>query len=107
MNRGDLGVIMRYTTGHAHLLRHNKIAGTLDPPLVRYPLPQYSLVDPDDNHSGPEDIDIRCRLCDLKGKEERVEQERTCTWSWGFYSMDKSFRKALHQVFAIRGSTHC
>ena len=70
MSRADLGIIMRYTTGHAHLLRHNKITGTLGDRPIRFPLPQYKLNDPDDGHIGKEDIDIRCRLCDLRGSEE-------------------------------------
>ena len=70
MSRADLGIIMRYTTGHAHLLRHNKIAGTLGARPICFPLPQYKLIDPDDRFEGSEDIDIRCRLCDLKGSVE-------------------------------------
>ena len=31
LNRHDLGILIRYTTGHAHLRRHNKIAGTTAP----------------------------------------------------------------------------
>ena len=33
-------------------------------------VPNYRLKDPDDIHTGPEDMEIRCRLCDLKGSEE-------------------------------------
>lgn len=31
MSKHDLGILVRYTTGHVHLRRHNKILGTLEP----------------------------------------------------------------------------
>ena len=68
MSRTDLGYIIRYTTGHAHLRRHNKIAGTLQPRSFG-PEPFYDMKDPDD-HDVSDDPEVRCRLCRLKGKEE-------------------------------------
>ena len=70
LSRSDLGLMIRYLTGHAHLRRHNKIANT--PQEVFYDLPQmlYTLQDPDDNFEGDMDRAVICRLCKLPGREE-------------------------------------
>ena len=72
LNRHELGILIRYTTGHAHLRRHNKITGTMLPRALTRPEPNYTLEDPDEKTSNEDedDEDIRCRLCKLKGKQE-------------------------------------
>ena len=83
MNRKDLGGMVRYLTGHAHLRRHNKIANTPQPQFVDQPQMQYTLHDPDDNHQGEYDRDIVCRLCKLPGKEETPFHMATeCLGAW-------------------------
>ena len=69
MNRYDLGILMRYTTGHAHLRRHNKIAGTIQPGTYG-PENQYKMDNPEVGSPQETDASIRCRLCDMKGREE-------------------------------------
>ena len=59
-------------TGHAHLRRHNKIAGTMQPTAIPFPENQYNIQDPDElkyKHH-PDDYAIRCRLCKIKGSQE-------------------------------------
>ena len=70
MSRFDLGIMVRYLTGHAHLRRHNKIANTQQPTYYDLPEMQYELKDPDDCHKGAFDRGITCRICKLKGNEE-------------------------------------
>ena len=70
MKRKDLGIMVRYLTGHAHLRQHNKIAKTPQPQYVDQPQMQYILHDLDDNHQGDYDRKIICQLCKLSGKEE-------------------------------------
>ena len=69
LNRYDLGILMRYTTGHAHLRRHNKIAGTIQPPSFG-PENKYQMENPEDSCTTEKDAEIRCRLCNIKGREE-------------------------------------
>ena len=83
MNRFDLGIIVRYTTGHAHLRRHNKIANT--PQECFYDLPEmkYNLVDPDDESGPGIDRDQVCRLCKIKSKAETPHHMATeCLRIW-------------------------
>ena len=66
---------MRYTTGHAHLRRHNQIANTASPVPSPYPENQYKAVDPDENMfanniANLNNYQIRCRKCNIKGSEE-------------------------------------
>ena len=72
MNRHNLGIIMRYTTGHAHLRRHNYIANTANPIPIPFPENQHKLVDPDEHmfKANPDLYQTRCRLCNLRGSEE-------------------------------------
>ena len=49
MSRADVGIMVRYLTGHAHLRRHNKIAKTQQPTFVEFPEMKYMLQDPDDD----------------------------------------------------------
>ena len=70
MGRKDLGLMVRYLTGHAHLRRHNKIANTMQPTYANFPRMKYSLVDPDDDEKEPLDWDVICRLCQIKSTEE-------------------------------------
>ena len=75
--------MVRYTTGHAHLRRHNKIAGTSEPMALTRPEPLYKLSDPDDKNI-PDDETIRCRLCKIPGKEEtpmHIFQDCLATWA--------------------------
>ena len=65
MCRLDLGLMVRYLTGHAHLRRHNKIANT----MLGWNCQKCSLQDPDELVE-TDDREIRCRLCKLKGREE-------------------------------------
>ena len=96
MSRYDLGIMVRYLTGHAHLRRHNKIAKTPQPIFYEYPEMKYSLKDPDDNHEGDHDRQITCRLCKLAGKEETPFHLATeCLAAWktrmhylGCYSLE-------------------
>ena len=84
LNRYDLGILVRYTTGHAHLRRHNKIAGTMPPYQVLNPQPRYELTDPDELIFDNDDSDIRCRLCKLIGRVEtpyHILQD--CLAAWG------------------------
>ena len=79
-----MGILIGYTTGHAHLRRHNKIANTMSPMQVTNPMPKYNLEDPDDNFQGTYDKEIVCRLCQLKGTEEtpfHLLQNCLATWS--------------------------
>ena len=69
LSRFDLGILVRYTTGHVHLRRHNKIAGTGSEMALTRPEPRYELNDPDDTFT-TDDEEVRCRLCKLRGKEE-------------------------------------
>lgn len=97
MGRKDLGMMVRYLTGHAHLGRHNKIAQT--PGELYYDLPQrkYEMEDPDENLIGPFDKDITCRLCKIEGKEETPFHLATeCLRAWstrrellGSYSFER------------------
>ena len=68
LTKYELGIIMRYTTGHAHLRRHDKIAGTMKP-FAFGPEQKYTLDDPE-HVAEEDDPEIRCRLCNLKGKQE-------------------------------------
>ena len=70
MNGYDRGILIRYTTGHAHLRGHNKLTGSMLPRALTRPEPEYILKDPHDDPSVKDDEEIRCRLCNLKGKEE-------------------------------------
>ena len=96
MSRYDLGIMVRYLTGHAHLRRHNKIAKTPQPIFYEYPEMKYSLKDPNDNHEGDHDRQITCRLCKLAGKEETPFHLATeCLAAWktrmhylGCYSLE-------------------
>ena len=96
MSRFDLGIMVRYLTGHVHLRRHNKIAKTQQPVYTDLPEMKYNLQDPDDSHSGPYDRQITCRLCKLKGKEETPYHLVTeCRRAWytrfsllGCYSLE-------------------
>ena len=88
MNRLDLGIMIRYLTGHAHLRRHNKIANTLQPRSVDLPQMRYNLHDPDDNHKGSFDRDVMCRLCQLNGREEtpfHLATECLAAWKARYY----------------------
>ena len=57
---------------------------------------KYCLLDPDDDHIGPFDRDIMCRLCQLEGREETPYHLATdCLRAWrtrmdylGGYSFD-------------------
>ena len=83
LNPFNMGILIRHTTGHAHLRRHNKIANTMQPKQITNPMPRYSLQDPDDNHTGQYNDDITCRLCQLKGTEEtpfHLLQSCLATW---------------------------
>ena len=82
MTRTDLGYIIRYTTGHAHLRRHNKIAGTLQPRSFG-PEQQYTMPDPEETPGLTDDPEVRCRLCNMTGKEEtpyHITAECLATW---------------------------
>ena len=70
LNRFDLGILTRYVTGHAHLRRHNKIAGITNPEIQAYNKDDYIYKDPEDNHTGHFDDQTLCRLCRLKGRQE-------------------------------------
>ena len=97
MSRHDLGIMVRYLTGHAHLRRHNKIANTAQPFPVDFPRMRYHLRDPDDNHVGAFDNEVTCRLCKLDGKEETPHHLATeCLGAWrtrfdllGYYSFGR------------------
>ena len=83
MGRKNLGIMVRYLTGHAHLRRHNKIASTQQP--IPYDQPQmlYNLHDPDDKHIGRYDREVMCRLCKLPGTEETPYHIATdCLGAW-------------------------
>ena len=83
LNRHNMGILVRHTTGHAHLRRHNKIANTKQPMRVLNPQPLYTMEDPDDNHAGPYDDEVMCRLCQLKGTEETpFHLIRDCLATW-------------------------
>ena len=69
MCRKDLGIMVRYLTGHAHLRRHNKIANTPQPVFSDLPQMRYKLTDPDD-YMEEKDRQTTCRLCKLAGREE-------------------------------------
>ena len=96
LNRHELGILIRYTTGHAHLRRHNKITGTSLPMSLTRPEPRYSLDDPEETNEA-DDEEIRCRLCKLKGKEETpIHIFRDCLAPWqtrwshlGHYTFEK------------------
>ena len=84
MGRSDLGIMIRYLTGHAHLRRHNMIANTQQEIYVDRPRMRYNLQDPDDNHTGTFDDRIMCRLCQLPGREETpYHLARECLRIWG------------------------
>ena len=70
LNRYDLGILIRYVTGHAHLRRHNKILGIENPEIEPYSKENYMLHDPNDDHVGQFDTQTICRLCKLKGRQE-------------------------------------
>ena len=72
LNRHDLGILIRYTTGHAHLRRHNKIANTCLPTPIPYPENKHSLKDPEEFRYShlPDDFEVRCRKCQIKGSAE-------------------------------------
>ena len=83
LNRNDLGIMIRYLTGHAHLRRHNKIADTKQPRHMDFPMMEYHLADPDDQLSDPEDWEVICRLCKLKNTEETPYHLATsCLGAW-------------------------
>ena len=96
MNRHDLGIMVRYLTGHAHLRRHNKIAKTPQPVFFEFPEMSYKFKDPDDWYTDPFDRQITCRICKLKGREETPYHLVTeCLGAWrarrtylGCYSME-------------------
>ena len=96
LNRHDLGIMVRYLTGHAHLRRHNKIAKTPQPVFYEYPEMKYNMEDPDDWFTDTFDRQITCRLCKLKGREETPYHLVTeCLGAWrarmtylGCYSME-------------------
>ena len=69
LNRYELGLLIRYTTGHVNLTRHNKITGSEVPRALTRPEPRYNMQDPEDVVL-TDDEEIRYRLCNLKGKEE-------------------------------------
>ena len=84
LSRHDFGIMVRYLTGHAHLRRHNKIAKTPQETYFDQPEMRYQMVDPDDNHTGPFDREITCRLCKLNGREEtpsHLAKECLAAWS--------------------------
>ena len=82
MSRHDMGLYIRYVTGHAHLRRHNKVLGTTQPMTVTLPEPMYQLQDPDDRDIR-DDPETRCRLCNLKGHEETpLHIFRECLAVW-------------------------
>ena len=102
MNRHNLGMIMRYVTGHVHLRRHNYIANTANPVPIPYPENCHKLTDPDDdmfknNVANYENFQIRCRKCNLKGSEETpMHLFKDCLAVWrerlqylGAYSFEK------------------
>ena len=83
MGRKDLGIMVRYLTGHAHLQRHNKIANTVQPTYCNFPRMKYSLVDPDDGTEEQPDWDVICRLCQLTNTEETpLHLIRECLAAW-------------------------
>ena len=83
LNRHNMGILTQYTTGHAHLRRHNKIANTQQPKQVINPQQLYEMEDPTDTFQGEADDDIRCRLCQLRGTEETpFHLFRTCLAAW-------------------------
>ena len=69
MSKCDLSTLVRYTTGHAHLRRHNKLAGTSQPLPVLKPEQRIIIKDPSESDFRV-DEEIRCRLCQSKDKEE-------------------------------------
>ena len=97
LNRHDLGILVRYTTGHAHLRRHNKIAGTAEQMALTRPEPRYNLHDPDES-TMMDDEEIRCRLCKLHGREEtpiHIFQDCLATWrerlqNFGTYTLEEN-----------------
>ena len=82
LNRYDLGILIRYTTGHAHLRRHNKIANTIQPKAFG-PHMKYSMENPAEDPTIMDDPDTRCRLCDIKGNQETpMHMVRDCPATW-------------------------
>ena len=86
LNRHELGILIRYTTGHAHLRRHNKVTGTMLPRALTRPEPRYRLMDPDELEGeacDDDDEDIRCRLCKIKGTHETpIHIIKNCLAVW-------------------------
>ena len=82
LTKHELGIIMRYTTGHAHLRRHNALAGTNQPMAIDRPRPQYTMQDPE--HKGKAVAEaIQCRLCKCEDKEETpYHLARECLPLW-------------------------
>lgn len=82
LSKHELGIIMRYTTGHAHLRRHNDIAGTNQPRALDMPQPLYTMEDPES--VGPMvKRNIQCRVCKLESKEETpFHLARDCLPLW-------------------------
>ena len=70
LNRYDLGILIRYVTGHAHLRHHNTKLGIVNPEIEAYDYRKYATRDPDDDHSGLFNTQRMCRLCQLKGRSE-------------------------------------
>ena len=58
LNRYDLGILIQYTTGHAHLQRHNKIANT-EQPKAYSPHMKYKMDNPAEDNNMKDDPDIR------------------------------------------------
>ena len=72
MNHFDLGILIQYITGHAHLRKLNEIADTAQPTAIPFPENKYALTNPDeqmftDNAVNYDNYEVRCRKCKLKG----------------------------------------
>ena len=97
LNRRDLGVYLRYVTGHCHLRRHNNLIGIETKDYRSVPPNSYKLHDPDtDKNWGIGSTKNMCRLCKLHGTEEtpfHLLTECLRTWAlrrqvFGFYTFE-------------------
>ena len=107
LNCFNVGILIRYTTGHAHLRRHSKIANTMQPKQVTHPRPLYKLQDNDDNHQGH---DLTFRLCQLKGTEKTLfHLLQSCLAKWqtrrelmGSYTLEGEWILAWEPMSLVR-----